>query len=183
VIDGPSNNGNPVYVASEHPNAEATYNFSFWIFPNYITMDPTGEFVIGVGRREGTGTRNIFFVYMRKTSNGLYWTVQSNAREDNGLFQSWKSPVKICGVPSTSIPCATTGPIEFAFEWGAATAPGAGDGYWRVYKNGSLKKEWAALDNDTFRVDETRFGALFMQNHSVGNTTGSYYFDTFSSNR
>jgi hypothetical protein len=183
VIDGPSNNTNGVYVSTQHPNAEVTYNFGFWIFPNDIQMPPTGEFVIGVLRKSTAGTQNIGFVYLRKTSNSKYWTIQSNTRQDNGLFQSWKSPVKICGDPTTTIPCSTEGPQEFSFEWAAATAPGANDGYWRVYKNGNLKKEWAALDNDTHDINEGRFGALFMANGNQGNTDGSFYWDTFYSNR
>jgi hypothetical protein len=181
VIDGASNT-NDVYVVSSHPNAETTYNFSFYIYPGNLTMPPTGEFVIGNIRKTEAPARNFFFVYLRKTGNGLYWTIQTNAREDNGSFQPWQAPVKICGDNSTPIPCGTVGPQEFRFEW-TASDPGMSNGSLKIYKNGSLKKEFLNMDNDGQTIDESWFGAVWMSNGTQGNSNGSYYFDTFTSTR
>jgi len=181
VIDGASNT-NDVYVVSSHPNAETTYNFSFYIYPGNLTMPPTGEFVIGNIRKTEAPARNFFFVYLRKTGNGLYWTIQTNAREDNGSFQPWQVPIKICGVPGTTIPCDSVGPQEFRFEW-TASDPGMSNGSLKIYKNGSLKKEFLNMDNDGQTIDESWFGAVWMSNGTQGNSNGSYYFDTFTSTR
>lgn len=181
VIDGASNT-NDVYVVTSHPNAETTYNFSFYIYPGNLTMPAGGEFPIGVVRKTDPPNRSFFYVYLRKTGNGLYWTIQTNARQDNGVFQTWQAPVKICGTAATTIPCSSEGAQEFRFEW-TASDPGMSNGSLKIYKNGSLKKEFLNMENDAQTIDEAWFGAIYMPSSAVGNSNGSYYFDTFTSTR
>lgn len=184
VVDGGANT-NDVYVVSSHPNAETTYNFSFYIDPNDIVLDSKKYFAIGNIRKTDAPNRNFFFVFLRKSGQGgHYWEIQVNARRDNNTFPAWQQAVKICGDATTPIPCDTVGPQEFRVEWAAASGPGANDGTLRVYKNGLIKQEWTGLDNDTITIDEAWFGAIWMANNTQGaNCDGSYYFDTFTSTR
>jgi hypothetical protein len=184
VIDD-YDNVNDTYVVTSHPNAETTYNFSFYIDPNDIFLQSKKYIAIGNLRKTNLPNRNFFFVYLRKSgSGGHYWEIQTNARLDNGAFPAWHVPVKICGDATTTIPCDTVGPQEFRIEWAAATAPGANDGFLRVYKNGTVRTEWTGLDNDTLDIDEAWFGAIWMANNTQGvAANGSFYFDTFTSTR
>ena len=184
VIDDNANT-NDTYVVTSHPNAEKTYNFSFYIDPNDIFLASKKFFNIGNLRKTNAPNRNFFFVALRKSgSGGHYWEIQTNARVDDGTFPVWLQPVKICGDSTTTIPCDTVGPQEFRIEWAAATAPGANDGFLRVYKNGSIRQEWTGLNNDTYDIDEAWFGAIWMANNYQGAAAnGSFYFDTFTSTR
>jgi hypothetical protein len=184
VIDDNANT-NDTYVVTSHPNAETTYNVSFYIDPNDIFLQAKKFFAIGNIKKTDPPLRNFFLIYLRKSgSGGHYWELQTNARDDNGNFMPWQTAVKICGDATTTIPCDTVGPQEFRFEWAAATAPGANDGFLRIYKNGSLKVEWTGINNDTITIDEASFGAIWMANNDQGvAANGSFYFDTFTSTR
>lgn len=184
VIDDYANT-NDTYVVTSHPNAETTYNVSFYIDPNDIFLQAKKFFAIGNIKKTDPPLRNFFLIYLRKSgSGGHYWELQTNARDDNGNFMPWQTAVKICGDATTTIPCDTVGPQEFRFEWAAATAPGANDGFLRIYKNGSLKVEWTGINNDTITIDEASFGAIWMANNDQGAAAnGSFYFDTFTSTR
>jgi hypothetical protein len=182
VIDDNANT-NDTYVVTSHPNAETTYNVSFYIDPNDIFLQAKKFFAIGNIKKTDPPLRNFFLIYLRKSgSGGHYWELQTNARDDNGNFMPWQTAVKICGDATTTIPCDTVGPQEFRFEW--AAAPGANDGFLRIYKNGSLKVEWTGINNDTITIDEASFGAIWMANNDQGvAANGSFYFDTFTSTR
>ena len=184
VIDDYANT-NDTYVVTSHPNAEKTYNFSFYIDPNDVFLQTKKYLALGNIRKTDAPNRNFFFVYLRKSgSGGHYWEIQTNARVDDGSFPPWHQAVKICGDSTTTIPCDTVGPQEFRIEWAAATAPGANDGFLRVYKNGTIRTEWTGLNNDTMDVDEAWFGAIWMANNTQGvAANGSFYFDTFTSTR
>lgn len=184
VIDDYANT-NDTYVVTSHPNAETTYNVSFYIDPNDIFLQAKKFFAIGNIKKTDPPLRNFFLIYLRKSgSGGHYWELQTNARDDNGNFMPWQTAVKICGDATTTIPCDTVGPQEFRFEWAAATAPGANDGFLRIYKGGVLKVEWTGINNDTITIDEASFGAIWMANNDQGvAANGSFYFDTFTSTR
>lgn len=184
VIDD-YDNVNDTYVVTSHPNAEGTYNFSFYIYPNDIFLQSKKFFAIGNIRKTDAPNRNFFYVWLRKSgSGGHYWEIQTNARDDNNQFGTWLGAVKICGDDTTTIPCSSVGPQEFRFEWAAATAPGANDGFLRVYKNGTVRQEWTGINNDTITIDEAWFGAIWMANNAQGvAANGSFYFDTFTSTR
>lgn len=184
TIDGAANTDD-TYVVTEHPTAETAYTFSFLIDPNDMSMDPTQYFLIGSIRKTNPPLRNFFLIYLRRSGSDQYWEIQSNVRDDSGSFQTWQTPVKICGDAGTVIPCTSVTPVEFRFEWVAADA-GMTNGSMRVFKNGTVRKEFLNLDNDTTTIDEAWFGAIFMSNgtqNGASNANGSYYFDSFVSTR
>lgn len=179
------------YVVTAHPDGETTYNFSFRLHPGTLNMDAAAaarSFIIG-NVRKLTPNRNFLFVYLMEQRNG-WWGVQANARNDNGAFPAWQTPVNVCNPsPSSAVPCSSidgTG-VEIRYEWGAATAPGANNGFFRVYRNGVLARTFANLDNDLQTIEEAWWGAIFMgggtQNSPSTQADGTYYFDSYESTR
>jgi hypothetical protein len=65
-------------------------------------------------------------------------------------------------------------------EWRAATASGANDGYLTLWIDGTQQANLSTIDNDTWRVDRARLGALSSLD---AGTSGTYYFDAFESRR
>jgi hypothetical protein len=62
----------------------------------------------------------------------------------------------------------------------AATGAGANDGGLTLWIDGTQQADITSIDNDTWRVDRARIGALFSLD---AGTSGTYYFDAFESRR
>jgi hypothetical protein len=186
---------NDVYVSSTHPNNESVYRFSFRIFPgtftSYTTPNTFDDYLIGfvettTGSECGASCKPWSIpIYLRRQN--VYWTIQANTRNDTNLFPTWQNAVKICGDPSTTIPCSSyTNGLLFEFEYHAASAPGANDGFMTVKRNGVLSQNFTGLNNDQRLVKSIRWGAIFQGDANnrpgiIGN--GTYYFDDFASYR
>lgn len=187
VIDDFANT-NDTYVVTSHPNAEATYNFSFDIYPNTLDMDTSSAFkyfVIGNIKKTlgGAVPRSFFFVYILQTRDNWYG-VQANARQDTGAFAPWPLLISLCGPDGSSLPCSSIEKVNIRYEWAAATAPGANDGFLKMYRNDVLVRTISGLNNDEQTIDEAWFGAIWMANNTQGAAAnGSFYFDNFVSTR
>jgi hypothetical protein len=66
------------------------------------------------------------------------------------------------------------------FDWRAASAAGANNGGLTLWIDGAQKADLVAVDNDTWRIDRVRLGAV---NGVDTGTRGTYYFDAFESRR
>jgi hypothetical protein len=188
-LDGANNTGD-AYVVTNHPTTEGTFRFSFRIHPGTLNMNASSGFryfIIG-DIRKSTPDRNFFFIYLMKQVNG-WWGVQANARQDNGAFPAWQTPVNLCQATGATLPCSVYDGVgvELTYEWQKASAPGANDGFLKVYRDGNLARTFSNLDNDTQDVDSAWFGAIFMtgggQNGDGTQASGAYYFDDFASYR
>lgn len=182
IFDGADNNDD-AYVGTDTPEAETSYRFSFLIDPSNISMAAKKYVLIGNIIKTDPPQKNFLFVFLRRSGNGQFYEIQTNVRGDNGAFQPYQVPVKICGNPGTTIPCSSAVPVKFEIQWKAATAPGANDGEMLVLKNGQVKKTFANLDNDTHTVDAAQFGTIFTAGQQRGGISGSYAFDSFQSFR
>ena len=91
------------------------------------------------------------------------------------------SPV---GVPDPPTYWATIGPyLNYAVievQWGAASAPGASDGYIKLWVNGGLAGKLSGLDNDQKSIGKVWFG-LAGGPQGLPGVSGDYYLDDFSS--
>lgn len=185
---------NDVYVSDTSPNNEALYRFSFRIFPGTMTAPSNvqGGYLIGfvettTGSECGSTCKPWSIpIYLRRQNQ--YWTIQTNTRNNNNSFPTWENATKICGDPSTTIPCSSFAyGVKIEIEYKAASAPGANDGYMTVKRNGVLQRTFSNLDNDERLVKSIRWGAIFQG--TFNNTPapegsgGTYYFDEFESYR
>lgn len=157
---------NRIYVQDDTPNSEAVYNIKFYFDPNSITMaegdvhailvafDARSTFVpaIGVDLR--------FF-------NGAY-QLRARARLDaiTWVRTAWMA--------------ISDGEHQIEVEWDGASLPGDNDGKLKFKIDGVVRANRTGLDNDTFRIDRVRLGAVM--GIDTG-TRGIYYFDQFESYR
>ena len=72
------------------------------------------------------------------------------------------------------------GPHFIELDWRASTAPGANNGGLTLWIDNIQQVDLTGVDNDTWRVDRARLGAL---SGIDAGTTGIYYFDAFESRR
>jgi len=71
-------------------------------------------------------------------------------------------------------------PHYIEVDWRAATSDGANDGGLTLWIDGTQQADLTGVDNDTWRVDRARLGALSAID---AGTSGTYYLDVFESRR
>jgi len=71
-------------------------------------------------------------------------------------------------------------PHYIELDWRAATSDGANDGGLTLWIDNVQQADLTSVDNDTWRVDRARLGALSGMD---AGTSGTYYFDAFESRR
>jgi hypothetical protein len=71
-------------------------------------------------------------------------------------------------------------PHVIELDWRAATAVGANNGGLTLWIDGAQQADLANVDNDTWRIDRIRLGAV--AGVDTG-TRGTVYFDAFESRR
>nr|MDQ3004853.1 DNRLRE domain-containing protein [Chloroflexota bacterium] len=155
---------NTIYVTDDNPNAEPRYRARFYFDPNSITMASGDAHFIFKGF-SGAST-DVFQVEFRYSS-GNY---EIRARVLNDASAWTNSNWFIISDASHYI----------EVDWRAATSSGANDGYLTLWIDGTQQANLTGMDNDTWRVDRARLGALSGMD---AGTNGTYYFDAFESRR
>lgn len=155
------------YVQDNSPNNETRYVVTWRMNTAPMTMAGTANHqVLRAITGDPTPTGAAFQVKVYKTAAAGY-ELQVLARLDSGAFTN-----RIAVVGDAS--------HQYSVDWKASSAPGANDGYVKLYKNGTLRKSLLNLDNDAQRVDMARFGAFGAVDAT---TSGSMYLDDFISTR
>ncbi|MEO5887876.1 MAG: hypothetical protein ABIQ77_09445 [Anaerolineales bacterium] len=160
VID----DNNPIYVTDDSPNAEPRYRARFYFDPNSIAM-LSGEAHFIFKGFAGTST-DVFQVELR-SSSGAY-QIRAKALNDGSAFV----------VTNWFTISNATHFIEV--DWRASSGVGANNGGLTLWINGVQQADLTGVDNDTWRIDRARLGALAGMD---AGTSGTYYFDAFESRR
>jgi len=155
---------NTIYVTDDSPNAEPRYRARFSFDPNSIVMASNDAHFIFKGFM-GTAT-DILQVELRNFA-GLY-QIRGKLLNDSAGF-----------VVTNWFTISDT-PHSIELDWRAATAAGANNGGLTLWIDGAQQADLTSVDNDTWRIDRARLGAL--AGMDVG-TSGTYYFDAFESRR
>jgi serine protease len=153
-----------LYVTDETPTAEARYRARFRFDPNGVVLPNALSHVIFYGYQ---GTNVVVTRLEFRNYNGAYQLRGSLRRDDN----TWRA---------SSWYTISDAPHVVELDWQAATAPGANNGSLTLWIDAAQKGPFGSIDNDTYRVDRIRLGAV--GGLDVG-TAGSYYFDAFKSTR
>ena len=155
---------NLVYVASDHPDAERRYRARFYFDPNSISMVSGNAHFILYGYN---GTSKVVLRVEFRNSSGSY-QLRAGLLNDasNWTNSSWFT--------------ITDAPHFIEFDWRAASVAGANNGGLTLWIDGVQKANLAAVDNDTWRMDRVRLGAV---NGIDAGTRGTYFFDAFASGR
>lgn len=171
TLDGVAGNA---FVQDNSPNGETHY-FASWnlrdngCLPNAIG---TGFAIFRAWQNEGTPPNTpIFRITYFRTTQANQRVLYALAWRDDG------TPVALGTETFVSPPGNTP---RFTYEWKAATAPGANNGFLKTYKNGTLRKTIDNIDNDTQSIGVIRMGGM----GNVASTSGcSLDFDDFVSTR
>jgi hypothetical protein len=158
------NDATAMYVTDDTPSAEPRYRARFYFDPNSISMANGDAHILfrGINSASAVAVR-VEFGY----SSGGYQVRAAIVNDASGWTNtSW--------VPLSDAPHA----IEF--DWRAATAAGANNGGLTLWVDGTQQADLTGVDNDTWRLDRVRLGA--MAEVDAG-TSGTYFFDAFDSRR
>jgi len=160
VID----DANTIYVNDDSPNSEPRYRARFYFDPNSITMASNDAHFIFKGF-SGAST-DVLQVELRNSA-GAY-QVRAKLLNDSSVFvvTSWFT--------------ITDASHFIELDWRAATGVGANNGGVTLWIDGIQQQDLTGVDNDTWRIDRARLGAL--SGMDIG-TSGSYFFDAFESRR
>jgi hypothetical protein len=154
-------------VQDNTPNAEPRYRARFYLDPN--GFDP-GE---AIGRRRQlvflalseAPLKRLVMILLRRI-DGQYAIGVQVLRDDDTLAKPSFFPV-------------SDGPHAIEFDWQRATAPGANDGRFDLWVDGTPAIAVTGLDNDQRSVDLVRMGALSVK----AGASGTLFFDEFVSRR
>jgi hypothetical protein len=155
---------NTIYVTDDSPNAEARYRVRFYFDPNSISM--------------ASGDAHFIF----KGFSGLSTDVlQLELRNSAGSYQI-RAKILNDGSAFVVTNWFTINDASHYIEldWRAATAAGANNGGVTLWVDGIQQQDLTGVDNDTWRIDRARLGALAGMDPG---TNGTYYFDAFESRR
>lgn len=171
TLNGTSGNA---FVQDNSPNAEPIYFASFSLRDNGCLPSAigTGFAIFRAWQNEGNPPNTpVFRITYFRTTQANQRVLYALAWQDNG------TPVPLGSETFASPPGNTP---RFTYEWKAATAPGANDGYLKTYKNATLRKTIANIDNDTQSIGVVRMGGM----GNVASTSGcTLDFDDFVSTR
>lgn len=164
--------GGAAYVQDNSPNAEAVYYALFRIRPDGITMNNSQghQLMQAFVNDDASGTPAIAFrvnLFRNAPAAAQPWAIHVFPRKDDNTFYTPRLAVNL-----------NASPQQVGVEFRAGT--GSGDGIMRVYRDGSMRKEQTAIDNDTIRVGMVRFGAPASPDASA---TGFLDLDDFISTR
>ena len=161
-LDALIDDNHPLYVGDHSPNSESRYRARFYFDPNSITMNNGNAHSIFVGY-VNTSTA-VLRVELRYFGNN--YQIRVGARNDGS---GWKYSGWVTIIDS---------PHAIEFDWRAATARNANNGYLTLWIDGAQQAHVSGIDNNTRRIDAVRLGAV---SGVDSGTRGAYYFDEFVS--
>jgi hypothetical protein len=156
---------NPIYVVDKTPNNEVVYDLSFRFDPNSIRMANQNTHTIFLGEDVTSSLIPVLRVDLRFI-NGVY-QLRAISRNDN---LTWAT---------TAWSTISDARHEVEVEWDAAS-PGETDGNLTFKIDGVLRGDLLGLDNNNFRIDQVRLGAV---SGLDSGTSGTTFFDLFESFR
>lgn len=170
------NDQTAAYVETDQPAAEKHYDVTFFLNPANMTIGNTAglnHFIFGKFYRTAQPQAQHTFIYLKRNLANTAYRLAVLTRRDNGDFL-------FCG--EFFLGGAVPPDREIRVEWQASSAPGANDGFCKVYRDGNLMVQLNSIDNDTYQVDYARFGLPTGPSVDPG-TSGSFAFDEFVSVR
>ncbi len=152
-------------VTDSTPNSEKHYSARFYFNPNSVSIPNDNSFDIMDGNDTANGGSWVFRLILNY--KGGFYSLGTEVKNDAGNFVSSDKATYITGDWQA---------IEI--EWKASSAPGANDGYMKLWINDVLVDEFTGVDNDTRSLTDIYLGAV---SGLDAGTAGTIYFDDFES--
>lgn len=182
------NTASNAFVQSDHPTDESHFRANFWISPKAgLVITPNTSVRIGaIGDDAGAVGQHII-LFLRNDSSVVTPQYQLNIwYRDQAAGASYKfggaTFFKVIADPA----CAR----QYEVEWTRDTLAGSPSGNGTLVLRrlavgtcspaGLLTRTVSNMDNDTYQVDNARWGTL---NNQAANANGSIYFDEYASYR
>jgi uncharacterized protein YjiK len=158
------NDNNLIFLTDNWPSAEPRYRARFYFDPNSIAMANADAHYIFQGY---SGNSTLILRVEFRYSGGVY-QIRAALLNDAATWSNsgWFT--------------LSDAPHYLELDWQAATAVGANDGALAFWIDGVQQAGLTGIDNDTYRIDRARLGAV--AGVDTG-TRGTYYFDAFESRR
>ena len=158
------NDANPIYLTDDSPNAEPRYRARFYFDPNSIAMaDGDTHFIFNIFEGTSTAVARVDF----RRSAGSY-QIRARILDDasNWIDTAWFT--------------ISDASHFIELDWKASTAVAANNGSLTFWIDGTQQASLTGVDNDTWRIDRARLGAV---SGIDAGTRGTYYFDAFEARR
>jgi glucose/arabinose dehydrogenase len=160
------NDNTPISVVDKSTASETRYRARFYIDPNSIAMADGDSYVLFFGYHGNDLKRPVVNVEMR-FHNGSYQLRSGLARDD--IVWRRGGWINISDAP------------HFAeIDWRAASEPGTNNGTLAFWLDGVQYSSLTGVDNDTWRIDRVRLGAIAGID---ADTRGTVFLDGFESRR
>jgi hypothetical protein len=153
-----------IFVTDDTPNAERQYRARVYFDPNSINMTSGNAFHI-LTAFKGSAAAAVRVEFRRY---GGSYQIRGRVINDNS---SWSSTAWFTISDQSHY-------IEF--NWMAASGASANDGKLKLWIDGVEKASLTNIDNDTWRIDRARVGAV---GGVDSGTRGSVFLDAFASSR
>ncbi len=155
---------NSMFVTDDSPNAEPRYRARFYFDPNSIKMSSGNAFFLFNGFK-GNNTA-VFRLEFGKAAGGYQVRVRVLNDASAWTNTAW-SPLSDA--------------LHFIeVDWRASSGTGANDGGLTLWIDGTQAADLTGIDNDTWRIDRVRLGAVAGIDPG---TRGTFFLDAFESRR
>lgn len=181
-----NNTAGNAYVQTDHPTDETHYLARFWLDPGTVAIDPNLSVRFGALGDDTEGQHIILFLKHDATTVPAQYQMNFWYK-DKGLGGAYRFGGATY-LSAVNAPCAR----QYEVEWTADTLAGAtGNGTLVVRRNadtgacgsgGLITRTVSNMDNDTWGIDNGRFGTLNGGQSANGNS-GFVKFDEFESYR
>jgi RHS repeat-associated protein len=152
-----------IYVRDDTPAAEARYRARFYFDLNGLTMADNDSFYL----LQGYGGSTVVMRLQLLRESGQYKVLAQSLTDASAWVYSSKVVV--------------SDDVHYVeVDWQVSTGAGADNGTLTFYLDGALQDTQTGIDNDTWRIDSARLGAVSSVD---ADTSGVMYFDAFDSRR
>lgn len=168
--------GGEAAVISQHPVNEQTFNVSYFIDHDDVSLCAGVNCRVAhfraFGNREGFSREHLRY-YLRRLNNGSY-TAFVWYKDLNSTNPGFWEQAPLFFFPGSG------DPLKIGFEWTGASAAGADDGELRIFRNDVETAVVNGIDSP-FEVDNARIGHA--GNAVAAGANGTYTLDEYVSTR
>jgi len=160
------NDTNALYVEDDTPVAESRYRARLYVDPNgFDPGEADSHFRTRIFIAQDQSSLRVITLVLKR--QGGAYSIEGRVRLVDGTRAD------------TGFLPITDGSHLFEFDWIRASAPGANNGSFTLWIDGTVASTLTALNNDANTVDFARMGAMSVKTAA----SGTLFFDQFESRR
>lgn len=143
------------FLHDDEPEGQTAFNLRFRLDPHTADL-VNGNSAILAGASKSNGMHGGEHLRLKLRGLGGVLELRAEAKNDEGQYET-----------TVWTPLATGAhPVEV--QWKAAGGDGAGDGFVRLWVDGTLRGEVVGIDNDSWDVESFRLGGIWLPASALG---------------